>query len=41
MTLTKIPMDSKNRMIRLGGGLHDGNLFFRIDLWFVGFRITK
>lgn len=41
MTVTKIPMDSKNRMIRLGGGLNDGNWFFRIDLWFVGFRVTK
>jgi hypothetical protein len=41
MTLTKIPMDSKNRMIRLGGGLNDGNWFIRIDLWWVGFRLTK
>lgn len=37
---TKIPMDSQNRMIRLGAGLHEGSPFIRLDLWWVGFRIS-
>lgn len=41
LNLTKIPMDKNNRMIRLGGGLHDGKWFIRVDLWFVGFRLSK
>lgn len=41
MTLTKISLDEQNRMIRLGFGKNDGNWFARVDLWFVGFRITK
>lgn len=40
MTVSKIKMDSKNRMARIGVGLHDGKFFARIDLWWVGFRIT-
>jgi hypothetical protein len=41
LTLTKIQLDQNNRMVRLGVGLHDGKWFARIDLWFVGFRLTK
>ena len=28
-------------MIRIGFGKHDGNWFFRVDLWFVGYRFKK
>ena len=41
MTLTKIELDSRNRMVRIGFGKNDGNWFARVDLWFVGVRITK
>lgn len=41
MKLTKLELDEKNRMVRVGFGKHDGNWFFRVDLWCVGFRITK
>jgi hypothetical protein len=41
MKLTKLELDEKNRMVRVGLGKHDGNWFFRVDLWCVGFRITK
>lgn len=38
--ITKIKLDSKNRMLRFGFGLHDGKWFARLDLWFLGFRLT-
>ena len=38
--LTKINLDVNNRMLRLGLGKHEGKWFFRVDLWFFGFRIT-
>lgn len=38
-TLTKISLDEQNRMLRIGFGKHDGLWFFRIDLWWVGYRI--
>jgi hypothetical protein len=41
MNVTKIPLDSKNRMLRVGFGLHDGRWFFRVDLWSIGIRITR
>lgn len=41
MNFTKIHLDKDNRMIRLGGGLHDGKWFVRVDLWVVGFRLSK
>lgn len=41
MKFTKLKLDKKNRMIRLGGGRNDGNWFFRLDIWFVGIRLTK
>lgn len=39
--MTKIPLDAKNRMLRIGFGKNEGRWFFRIDLWFAGFRWTK
>jgi hypothetical protein len=39
--ITTLRMDEKNRMLRLGFGLHDGRWFIRIDLWWMGFRLTK
>jgi len=41
MTFKKLPLDENNRMLRIGFGKNNGNWFFRIDLWFAGFRITK
>lgn len=41
MTLTKIALNKDNRMLRLGIGKNDGNWFVRIDLWCVGYRITR
>ena len=41
MKITKILLSEKNRMIRFGFGLHDGDWFLRIDLWWIGYRITK
>jgi hypothetical protein len=40
MTITRLPLDSANRMIRVGFGLNDGRWFARVDLWWVGFRLT-
>lgn len=39
--IDKIPLDKQNRMIRLGGGFHDGKWFVRVDFWFVGYRLTS
>jgi hypothetical protein len=41
MKIERINLDNKNRMIRVGFGLHDGHWFARIDLWFAGFRLTE
>ena len=41
MTVTHIHLDKDNRMLRIGFGKHDGRWFARVDLWFVGIRITK
>lgn len=41
MTLTTIKLDKDNRMLRAGLGKNEGNWFARIDLWYIGFRITK
>lgn len=41
MKVTKLNLDKNNRMLRIGLGLHEGKWFFRIDLWVVGFRLTK
>ncbi len=34
-----IRLDKNNRMLRVGGGLHNSEYFFRVDLWFSGYRI--
>jgi hypothetical protein len=39
--LTKIKLDKDNRMLRIGFGKNEGRWFFRVDLWFAGFRLTK
>lgn len=39
--ITKVPLDEKNRMVRIGLGLHEGRWFFRVDLWWIGFRLTR
>jgi hypothetical protein len=40
MKLNKIKLDKNNRMLRFGFGKHEGKWFIRIDIWFVGYRIT-
>lgn len=40
MKLTKINLGVNNRMLRVGFGKHDGKWFFRVDLWFVGWRLS-
>ena len=37
--IDKIISDKDNRMLRIGFGKHNGNWFFRIDLWWIGFRL--
>lgn len=39
--ITKIPLEPNNRMLRIGFGKNNGRWFFRVDLWFAGFRWTK
>jgi hypothetical protein len=41
LDVTKIELDEKNRMARIGYGLNEGRPFFRIDLWKRGYRITR
>lgn len=41
MKINKLKLDKNNRMLRIGFGRHDGKLFFRIDLWFIGYRFIK
>ena len=40
MQVTTIIMAPGNRMVRLGLGQNDGRWFARLDLWWVGFRLT-
>lgn len=40
MKITKLKLESGNRMLRIGFGQNDHKLFFRVDLWFVGYRLT-
>jgi len=40
LTITKIIMIQNNRMLRVGVGKHTGEWFLRIDLWWVGYRLT-
>lgn len=37
--IDKIILDKDNRMLRIGFGKHNGDWFFRIDLWVFGFRL--
>ena len=41
MVLDKIKLDRNNRMLRIGLGKHEGKWFFRIDIWFIGYRLKK
>jgi hypothetical protein len=41
MKVEKIPLDKDNRMARIGFGKHKGIWFFRIDLWYSGFRFKR
>ena len=38
--ITKISLDKGNRMLRAGFGLNNGKWFARIDLWWIGIRLT-
>jgi hypothetical protein len=38
--MTYIPLDKNNRMLRIGFGKHNGKWFARIDLWYIGVRIS-
>jgi hypothetical protein len=40
MTLTKINLNKGNRMLRIGVGQNGSKWFMRIDLWFLGIRIS-
>jgi hypothetical protein len=40
MKLTVIRLDARNRMLRVGLGLHDGKPFARVDLWWIGVRLS-
>jgi hypothetical protein len=40
LTITKIMLIQDNRMLRVGVGKHTGEWFLRIDLWWVGYRLT-
>lgn len=39
--ITKIHLDKDNRMFRIGFGKNNGRWFMRIDLWAIGYRITR
>ena len=39
--ITRITLSPENRMLRIGFGKNEGRWFFRIDLWVVGFRVSK
>jgi hypothetical protein len=41
MRAIKIPLNKDNRMLRIGFGRHDGEWFFRVDLWYFGVRFVK
>lgn len=40
MKFAKINMSKDNRKLRIGFGKKEGSWFFRIDLWFVGVRLS-
>ena len=39
--ITKLPLGEDNRMFRIGFGKNMGKWFFRIDLWYAGYRFTE
>lgn len=39
--ITPIKLSKYDRMLRIGFGKNKGKWFFRIDFWFIGFRISK
>ena len=39
-SMTIIPLDKDNRMLRIGFGKNKGAWFARIDLWCIGIRLT-
>ena len=39
MTIEKIKLEKANRMLRIGFGYNMYVPFFRIDLWYVGYRL--
>jgi hypothetical protein len=41
MKLTKIDLNKGNRILRIGIGQNGSRWFFRIDLWYIGIRITQ
>ena len=41
MNIDKINLDENNRMLRIGFGKNSGRWFFRIDLWYIGYRLTR
>lgn len=41
MSRETILLDEKNRMLRIGFGKHEGKWFFRVDLWWRGYRFKK
>lgn len=41
MKITKLLHDKKNRIARFGFGLHDGEWFIRVDLWWCGYRLKS
>lgn len=40
MKRIRIPLDPGMRMLRIGFGQQFGRWFFRVDLWWVGWRFT-
>lgn len=41
LALTRLALDQDNRMLRAGFGKNKGSWFVRVDLWKMGFRLTK
>lgn len=40
MKFSIIKLDKDNRMLRIGLGKNEGRPFFRLDLWWAGFRVS-
>lgn len=36
-----VRMDAANRKARIGFGKNEGKFYFRIDAWFIGYRINQ